>query len=64
MQLSEIDGVIEMKLSAKEFESLAVFMANFNDDEVNQLIGHDCGSRVNKIANEIAPMIISSKEIE
>lgn len=64
MQLSDLGQSIEMKLTVKEFESLAVFLANFTDEEVVNKVGHDCGARVNAIANEIAPMIISSKEIE
>ena len=64
MYLHRDQAGVSIQLTSKEFESLAVFLAHFNDEEVVDKVGHECGARVNAIANQIAPIIVSSKEIE
>lgn len=62
MNTTLTDDGITLSLSAREFDSLALFLAEFSDIDVVKTIGDEHGSTVNDIANQMVGLIISPKE--
>lgn len=63
MKITNTSDGVEVTYTAREFESLAVFLAHFDNKEVIAQIGHDNGTIVNDLADDMIPRILSAKEI-
>ncbi len=62
MNTTLTDSGVTLSLNAREFDSLALFLAEFSEIDVVKTVGAEHGKSVNDIANQMVGLIISPKE--